>query len=144
MFISPLTITSIESLSQSTISSLDSGSFDRNRADGNIQQPNTPEAANKETLMAYNEDLDLPRPQDIPNVFTAADLSSRSPYDSNKYKRALIKAKVISSYILSDGEFPDACSRSLYIAPNHKEIESIMAVTGAIFSKKTYQCNYLT
>ena len=38
-FVSPPPIPNIESLSQSTISSLDSGSFDRNRADGNIQQP---------------------------------------------------------------------------------------------------------
>ena len=40
----------IESLSQSTISSLDSGSFDRNRADGNNQQPTTLKLANTETL----------------------------------------------------------------------------------------------
>ena len=45
-FVSPPPITNIESLSQSTISSLDSGSFDRNRADRNIQQPNTSEVAN--------------------------------------------------------------------------------------------------
>ena len=36
MFISPPPIPNIESFSQSTIYSLDSGSFDRNRADGNI------------------------------------------------------------------------------------------------------------
>ena len=36
MFVSPPPIPNIESLSQSTISSLDSGSCDRNRADGNI------------------------------------------------------------------------------------------------------------
>ena len=41
MFVSPPPITNIESLSQSTISSLYSGSFDRNRSDGNIQQPTT-------------------------------------------------------------------------------------------------------
>ena len=40
-FVSPPPIPNIESLSQSTISSLDSGSFDRNQADGNIQQPTT-------------------------------------------------------------------------------------------------------
>ena len=38
MFVSPPPIPIIESLSQSTISSLYSGSFDRNRADMNIQQ----------------------------------------------------------------------------------------------------------
>ena len=52
MFVSPPPIPNIESLSQSTISSLDSGSFDRNRADGNIQQQTTPEVANSETVMA--------------------------------------------------------------------------------------------
>ena len=38
MFVSPPPITNIESFSQYTISSLDSGSFGRNRADVNIQQ----------------------------------------------------------------------------------------------------------
>ena len=38
MFVSPPPIPNIESLSQSTTSSLDSGSFGRNRADVNIQQ----------------------------------------------------------------------------------------------------------
>ena len=40
-FVSPPSIPNIESFSQSTISSLDSGSFDKNRADGNNQQPTT-------------------------------------------------------------------------------------------------------
>ena len=39
-FVSTTPITNIESFSKSTISSLDSGSFGRNRADGNIKQPN--------------------------------------------------------------------------------------------------------
>ena len=41
MFVSPPPIPNIESLSQSTISSLDSGSCDRNQVDGNIQQQTT-------------------------------------------------------------------------------------------------------
>ena len=41
MFVSPTPITNIESLSQFTISSLDSGSFDKNQADVNIQKPTT-------------------------------------------------------------------------------------------------------
>ena len=65
MFVSPPPIPSIESLSQSTISSLDSGLFDRNRADGNIQQQNTSEVANTETVMGYNEDIDPPPPHEI-------------------------------------------------------------------------------
>ena len=77
----------------------------------NIQQPTTSEIANTETVMAYNEDIYLPPPQDISNVFAAADLSSPSSFDSNKYKRAWIKAKLIRSSILSAGEFPYACSR---------------------------------
>ena len=64
MFVSPPPIPNIESLSQSTISSLDSGSFDRNRDDGNIQQPTTSEVANTETVMGYNEDIDPPPPHD--------------------------------------------------------------------------------
>ena len=73
-FVSPPPIPNIESFSQSTISSLDSGSFYRNRADGNNEQPTTSEVANTETLMAGNEDKDTPPPQDISNVFAAADL----------------------------------------------------------------------
>ena len=81
MFVSPPPITNIESLSQFTIPSLDSGSFDRKRADGNIQRLTTSEVSNIETVMAYNKDLDPPSPHDISNVFAAADLSSQSSYD---------------------------------------------------------------
>ena len=64
-FVSPPHIPNIESFSQSTISSLDSGSFDRNRADGNNQQPTTSEVANTETVMDGNEDINNPTPKDI-------------------------------------------------------------------------------
>ena len=47
------------------MSSLDNGSFGRNRADVNIQQHNTSELADTETVMADNEDVDPPPPQDI-------------------------------------------------------------------------------
>ena len=71
-------------------------------------------------MISYNRELDPPLPKDIYNVFAAADFLSRSSYDSAKYKRAWLKAKVIRSSILSAGECPDACSRALYIAPDHK------------------------
>ena len=45
MFVSPPPIPNIESLSQSTISSLGIGSFGRNISDVNIQQQNTLEVA---------------------------------------------------------------------------------------------------
>ena len=118
--VSPPTITNIDPLSQSTISSLDSGSCDRNRADGNNQQPTTSEVANTETVMAGNEDIDTPPPQDISNVFAAAELSSQSSYDTVKYKREWHRAKGIRSSILSSGESPDAQSRAFYIALNHR------------------------
>ena len=86
--------------------------------------------------MDYNEDLDPTPPQDISNVFSSADLSSKSSSDSAKYKCAWYKARLIRYSILSAGECPDACSRVLYIALNHKEISYIMAVTGAIFPKR--------
>ena len=89
-----------------------------------------------ETVMASNEDIDTPIPQDISNVFAAADLSSQSSYDSVKYKRAWHWAKGIRSSILSSGESPDAQSISLSIALNHREIASIMAVTGTILPKR--------
>ena len=47
-FVSPPPIPNIESFSQYTISSLDSGSFDRNQADRNNKQQTTPEVANTE------------------------------------------------------------------------------------------------
>ena len=103
MFVSPPPITSIESLSQYTISSLDSGSFDKNWADVNIQQPTTSEVADTETVMAYNEDLDPLPPQDISNVFSLEDLLSQSWSDSAKYKRAWYKERVIPSSVLSAG-----------------------------------------
>ena len=70
--------------------------------------------------MAYNEDIDPPPPHDISNVFAAADLSSHSSYDSVKYKRAWYRAKGIRSSILSSGESPDAQSKALSIALNHR------------------------
>ena len=51
--------------------------------------------------MAYNEYLDPPPPQYILNVFAAEDFLSHSSPDSNKYKRAWLKAKVIRSSVLS-------------------------------------------
>ena len=91
--------------------------------------------------MGYNEYIDPPPPQDTSNVFAAADLSSQSSYDTVKYKRAWHRAKGIRSSILSFGESPDAQSREFYIALNHREIASIMEVTGTIFAKTICQCN---
>ena len=53
--------------------------------------------------MDGNEDIDTPPPQDILNVFEAADLSSQSSYDTVKYKRAWHRAKGIRSSILFSG-----------------------------------------
>ena len=61
--------------------------------------------------MAGNEDIDTPPPQDISNMFAAADLPSQSSYDTVKYKRACHRTKGIRSYILSSGESPGARSR---------------------------------
>ena len=54
MFVSPPPIPNIESLSQSTISSLDSRSFGINRSEMTIQQQNTSEVSNTYTVMADN------------------------------------------------------------------------------------------
>ena len=86
----------------------------------NIQKQTTSEVADTETLMADNEDLYTPPPQDISNVFAAADFSSHSSSDSDKYKRVWLKEKVICSSVLYSGECPDACSRELSIVLNHK------------------------
>ena len=86
--------------------------------------------------MAYSEDLYPPPPQDILNVFAASALSSQPSSDSAKYKHAWHKEKLIHYSILSAGESTDACSRTLSIALTHKEIASIMAVTGAISAKR--------
>ena len=86
--------------------------------------------------MGYNEDIDPSPRQNISNVFAAADLSSQSSYDTVKYKRAWHRGKGISSSVLSSGEIPDAQSRALSIALNHREIASIMAVTGTILPRR--------
>ena len=85
--------------------------------------------------MAGNEDIYTPQLQNILNVIAAADLSSQSSYDTVKYKRAWHRAKRIRSSILSSGEIPDAQSRAFSIALNHREIASIMVVTGTILPK---------
>ena len=110
--------------------------FVRNIDNVNIQQPITSEVANTETVMAGNEDIDTPPPQDLSNVFAATDLLSQSSYDTVKYKRAWHRAKGIHYYILSSGESPGTHSRALSIVMNHREIASIMAVTGTIFPKQ--------
>ena len=65
MSVSPPHIPNIESFSQSTISSLGSGSFVRNRYDVNIQQQTKLEVADTDTVQSGNEELDPPPPQDI-------------------------------------------------------------------------------
>ena len=84
----------------------------KNRADVILQQQTTSEVANTYTFMSNNEELDPSSPQDISNVFAAAELLSCLSSDSDKYKRAWLKSKVIRSYILSAGDFPDVCSIS--------------------------------
>ena len=86
--------------------------------------------------MADNEYLDPPSPQDISNLFVEKDLSSCSSSNSVKYKLAWLKAKVILFYTLSAEEFPDACSSTLSIAPNHKEIALVMVGDWRHFAKK--------
>ena len=97
MFVSPPPITNVESISQSTIYSLGSGSFGRNRNDVNIQQQTTLDVSYIETTVANNEGIDHTSPQDISYVFGAEDLLYRSSSDSAGYNRALLKAKVIRS-----------------------------------------------
>ena len=55
MFVSPAPISNIESFSQSTISSLYSESFGRNRADMNIQQQTTSKVANTFTELTRRQ-----------------------------------------------------------------------------------------
>ena len=136
IFVSSPSFPSIESLSKSTISSLGSGSFGRNIYGVNIQQRTTSKVANIETVMADNEELYPPPPQYIYDVFAAVDLSYRSSSDSDKYKHAWLKAKVIWFYILSAGECPDAYSTALSISPNHKEITPILVGDRRHFPKK--------
>ena len=66
----------------------------------NIQQTTTSEVENTDKVMAYNEDLYPPMQHDISNVFSAADLLYQSSSDSDRYKRAYNKARVIRLSIL--------------------------------------------
>ena len=68
----------------------------------NIQQPTKSEVADTDTVMDYDEDLDPTPPQDISNIFAAADMSSHLSSDSNKYKRAWLKTKLIHRLIVVD------------------------------------------
>ena len=71
-------------------------------------------------------------------MFATADLLSQSSYDTVKYRRAWHRANGFSSSILSSGESPDARSRALSIALNHREIASNMAATGTILPRQCY------
>ena len=103
MFVSTPPITNIESLYQSTILSLGSGLSGRNIYDVNIQQQTTSEVADTETMMADNEELYTPSPQDLSYMFVVVDLLSCSSSDSAEYKQAWLKAKLIHHSILSAG-----------------------------------------
>ena len=59
----------------------------------NIQQQTTLGLSDTETMMADNEEIDHPPPQDTSIVFVEADLLYRSLSDSAKYKRAWLKEK---------------------------------------------------
>ena len=61
----------------------------------NIQQLTTSEVAYTYTDMDDGEELDPLSPQDLLNVFTEADLLSCSSSDSDQYKHAWLKAKLI-------------------------------------------------
>ena len=54
-------------------------------------------------MIADDEELDPPPPQDILIFFAAYNLYSRSSSDLDKYKRVCIKEKVINYSILSAG-----------------------------------------
>ena len=69
----------------------------------NIKQQTTPELSDTETVVADNEEVYPPPPQDISNVFSAEDLSSCSSSDSDKYKHVWLKEKVICACILYSG-----------------------------------------
>ena len=69
-------------------------------------------------------------------MFAAADFWSQSSYDTVIYKRAWHREKVIHSSIFSFGEIPDAHIIAFFIALSHREIASIMAVTGTILPKR--------
>ena len=103
MFVSPNPIPNIELLSQSIISSLESGSFGRNQSDMNIQHHTTSEVSDIEIVMADDEELYTPSTEVILNLFASSDLSSHSSSDSAKYKCAWLKAKLFYYSILSDG-----------------------------------------
>ena len=121
-FISPPPFPNISLLSTSTISSLGNSSSSRNKDQVNDNTMKT---------LVNNEEEEPPLPQDLTNVFEAADLSSRSSSKSSQYKSDWHKAKKIRASILSAGAHDD-CSRALSIALNHKDISPIITKTGAI------------
>jgi hypothetical protein len=126
-FISPPPFPNISLLSTSTISSLGNSSSSRMASTANKDQVDN----NNMTTLVNNDEEESPLPQDLTNVFEAADLSSRSSSKSSQYKSDWHKAKKIRASILSAGALDD-CSRALSIALNHKDISPIITKTGAI------------
>ena len=148
MFASPPPLPNIATLSQSTISSLGSGSAGRKRTFTTHEHRTTLEVND---IAETPEDLLSPPTQEVlphnlshsftatdPNVFTASE-SLRLTAHSAQYKKDWYKAKTIRASILSAGNTPDACSRVLSIALNHKEMNPIMKMTGSIMPRK-YVC----
>ena len=106
----------------------------------NIQQQTTLEVVNIETVMADNEELYPPTPQDIYNVFAAADLLSHSSSDSAKYKCDWIKEKKNRSsiYLLGNSQ-----THAVEHYPLHRIIKKfppLWLITCTIFQNK-WQCN---
>jgi hypothetical protein len=164
LFVSTPPIPIIESLSQSTISSLGTrGSRSSTLSSGTTSSSSSHRGTHSATnssrshISGFNLPADTPvapsttsidhpvmsttvmeppSPQDLSNVFAASALNSSLDRNSAEYKHAWRKAQEIKLAILAAGDSPEACSQSLSIALNHASMTPIVAITGAIVPRQ--------
>eukprot|EP00978_Attheya_sp_CCMP212_P024273 scaffold76016_cov51-Attheya_sp.AAC.2 len=148
-FVSTPAIPTIESLSQSTVSSLETRgsrsstsagttSSSRLRSESSSRTNSSCSRASRRNVSAHAPvaplmtALDPPVPQDLSNVFAASGLSSYTSTSSAEYKRSWRKAQAIKESILSAGDTTEECSKALVLALTHPLMKPIFAISGAI------------
>ena len=80
--------------------------------------------------------IEPPLAQDLSNIFAASSSTSSIDKSSPEYKHAWRKAQKIKLAILAAGDTPEACSQSLSIALNHASLTPIVTITGAIVPRQ--------
>eukprot|EP00978_Attheya_sp_CCMP212_P017891 scaffold48234_cov60-Attheya_sp.AAC.5 len=148
-FVSPPPIPTIESLSQSTVSSMGTRGSRSSTSSGTTSSSRlhsqSSSRTNSSCIRASRRNvsahgpvgplmtaIDPPVPQDLLNVFAASGLSSYTSTSSAEYKRSWRKAQAIKESMLSAGDTTEECSKAVVLALTHPLMKPIFAITGAI------------